>query len=285
MNAGAVPVIRSALTADRSFLTNLIRSSPKVHRHLDWRDPVDWIGSPPYLLAEIQGRIIAGLACPPDPPSIAWLRLFVNDGTIPVQEAWQLLWPSSIDLLKRKGPCNAAAIVLHDWMMELLVEAGFSTQQSIVLLERDKNVPVERSDHQDVVIRLMMVYDLPLVADVDASAFENLWQNGLSILEKAFPQAIFATVAEIDGRLVGYQISTRNQFGIHLARLAVQVEVQGKGIGTILVTDLIHRAGERGITRITVNTQSDNASSLTLYHRLDFRETGPRYPVYTKTIV
>jgi ribosomal protein S18 acetylase RimI-like enzyme len=284
MNAGAVPIIRQALVNDRSLLTNLIRSSPSVHRHLDWRDPVDWIGSPPYFLAEIQGRIIAALACPPDPPSIAWLRLFVNDGTIPTQEAWQLLWHSSADLLERKGPCTSAAIVLQDWLMELLVEAGFSTLQSIVMLERNSNVPAGRTDHQDVVIRLMMVYDLPLIADVDASAFDILWQNGLSILEKAFPQAIFATVAEMQGRLVGYQISTRNQFGIHLARLAVQAELQGKGIGQILVTDLIHRAGERGITRITVNTQSDNASSLALYHRLDFRETGPRYPVYTKTI-
>jgi hypothetical protein len=32
--------------------------------------------------------------------------------------------------------------------------------------------------------------------------------------------------------------------------------------------------------RLTVNTQSDNASSLALYKKTGFLETGERYPVY-----
>jgi len=126
----------------------------------------------------------------------------------------------------------------------------------------------------------MMAFDLPAVAEVDKSAFELLWQNDLPTLERAYPQAVWAAVAEMDGQVVGYQLSTRNPLGVHLARLAVRPEMQGKGLGYALVADLIQHASQHGVTHITVNTQNDNATSLALYQRMGFRETGERYPVY-----
>jgi ribosomal-protein-alanine N-acetyltransferase len=80
--------------------------------------------------------------------------------------------------------------------------------------------------------------------------------------------------------VIGYQLSTRNSLGVHLARLAVRPAVQGKGVGYALVADLIQQVRRRGISHLTVNTQSDNATSLALYQRMGFRETGERYPVY-----
>ena len=127
----------------------------------------------------------------------------------------------------------------------------------------------------------MMPYDLPVVAEVDASAaFELLWQNTLPVLERAYPQAVWPTVAEMGDQLIGYQLSTRNPLGVHLARLAVRPAMQGKGLGFALVADLVKQAGNHGISHLTVNTQSDNGISLTLYQRLGFRETGERYQVY-----
>jgi ribosomal protein S18 acetylase RimI-like enzyme len=135
-----------------------------------------------------------------------------------------------------------------------------------------------------VSLRPMMYYDLPQVAEVDASGFELLWQNSLESLQLAFKQAVLASVAEADGRMIGYQLSTRNPFGIHLARLAVRPEVQRQGIGRALVCDLIEQADRRGTPRLTVNTQSDNSASLSLYARLGFKNTGEAYPVFTHTI-
>jgi [ribosomal protein S18]-alanine N-acetyltransferase len=126
----------------------------------------------------------------------------------------------------------------------------------------------------------MMPYDLPAVAEVDASAFELVWQNQLSVLERAYPQAIWATVAEKEGRVIGYQLSTRNPIGVHLARLAVKPTLQGKGLGYALVSNLIQQAALRGLSHLTVNTQSDNATSLRLYQRMGFHDMGERYPVY-----
>ena len=179
-----------------------------------------------------------------------------------------------------EGQFVAAAIVLQEWLQDLLLSSGFTSHQSIVMLERDGGVPAEMPLSPEISMRAMMPFDLPAVAEVDASAFELLWQNALPALERAYPQAVWATVAETDGQVIGYQLSTRNPLGVHLARLAVRPTVQGKGLGYALVANLIQQAWRRGISHLTVNTQSDNAASLALYQRMGFRETGERYPVY-----
>ena len=122
--------------------------------------------------------------------------------------------------------------------------------------------------------------DLPDVAKLDAAAFAPLWQNPLDALEKALPQATSATVVEDVQGLIGYQISTANPFGAHLARLAVRPDAQRRGLGSMIVTDLIRRLKKKGVARLTVNTQSDNLSSLALYDKMGFVVTGEKFPVY-----
>jgi ribosomal-protein-alanine N-acetyltransferase len=280
MMVGVDVRVRPALLTDQHQIANLIHFSPTLHRHLDWRYPLDWIGSPPFFVLEQQGQIISALACPPDPPSSAWVRLFVNSGKLPLDESWRMLWDAArLDLAHKQG-FTVAAIVLQDWYHSLLINSGFISRQSIVMLERDGLAPVGGTLPDGFSIRVMRQYDLPAVAEVDAAAFEPLWQNSLPSLEKAYPQAVLATVAEAGGRVLGYQLSTRNPLGAHLARLAVRPELQGRGVGRALVVDLIQQSERRSIYHLTVNTQSDNSASLALYRKTGFRETGERYPVY-----
>jgi ribosomal protein S18 acetylase RimI-like enzyme len=255
-----------------------------IHRHLDWRYPLEWLGSSPFFVLESHGQIISALACPPDPPLVAWVRLFVSSGTISLDASWQTLWDAARLDLAHKGRFMAAAIVLQEWYHGLLLASGFSSNQSIVMLEHEQQRPVGVSLPAGFSIRTMLQYDLPAVAEVDASAFETLWQNSLPALELAYPQAVLATVAEAGGQVIGYQISTRNPLGAHLARLAVRPALQGRGVGRALVADLIQQAERRGMYRLTVNTQSDNSASLTLYRKIGFRETGESYPVYQSQV-
>jgi ribosomal protein S18 acetylase RimI-like enzyme len=121
--------------------------------------------------------------------------------------------------------------------------------------------------------------DLPTVARIDAESFAPLWQNSLTSLQRAYSQAGPATVILFNGSMVGYQISTKNPFGAHLARLAVLPSCQGSGLGYILVQDLLLRTRQMGIQKVTVNTQGDNLTSLSLYQKIGFIPTGERYPV------
>ena len=92
--------------------------------------------------------------------------------------------------------------------------------------------------------------------------------------------AATATVVEVQNEIVGYQISTANARGGHLARLAIDPNYQGRGIGRVLLSDLLEQFSRWGSLNVTVNTQVDNVASLALYENAGFRRTGEIYPVY-----
>jgi ribosomal protein S18 acetylase RimI-like enzyme len=121
--------------------------------------------------------------------------------------------------------------------------------------------------------------DLPAVTEIDLAAFGWFWHNTLESLQRARTQSVSAMVAEDDSGLIGYQLSTGNPLGAHLARLAVRPEAQGRGVGAALVGNLLQQLGESHLTRLTVNTQSDNAASLALYQKMGFVRTGEFFPV------
>jgi ribosomal-protein-alanine N-acetyltransferase len=101
-----------------------------------------------------------------------------------------------------------------------------------------------------------------------------------AVIHDAIRRADLISVAEADGQLIGYQLTTPSQSGAHLARLAVVPGWQGHGIGTALVRHLVEYANRRGYRELTVNTQDTNTASLAVYQRLGFELTGTRYPVY-----
>jgi ribosomal protein S18 acetylase RimI-like enzyme len=130
-------------------------------------------------------------------------------------------------------------------------------------------------------IRRMTEADLPDVEKTDAASFDPLWQNPLETIRKAFAQALYATVAENEEGILGYQLSTGGGQRAHLARLAVHPAAQGKGAGRALLSDLFRYITYAGISRLSVNTQNDNHASLNLYQRMGFVRTGEEFPVYT----
>jgi len=272
--------VRRAVLEDQKRIADLMFFESHIHRHLDWRPPLDWLGEPDYWVLE-EGRSLAGvLACPPDPPGIAWIRLFACTASPGVQVAWSTLWERAARELSLRGSGVAAAIALHPWMEDLLEDSNFAPEQDIIMLHRDDSPLDVRPPKMDVTLRPMRPTDLPEVVEVDSAAFDPLWRNSQDALEKALLQASYASVAETVEGIVGYQLSTGSLPGMHLARLAVLPGLQGGGIGSALVHDLLKFARAHGRTHITVNTQSDNFASQALYKRLGFILTGERFPVF-----
>ena len=48
--------VRPAVPQDQHQIANLMFFESHVHRHLDWRSPLDWLGYQPYLIAEKDER-------------------------------------------------------------------------------------------------------------------------------------------------------------------------------------------------------------------------------------
>lgn len=273
--------VREVTEKDRPQLANLIHFETRVHRHLDWRPPLDWIGYSPCLVAENNnGHLIGALVCPPDPPEIAWIRLFAVSSQYSITETWEPLWDAARMELNEKCNAQVAAIPLQQWFRTLLERAGFYHNSDVVLLQWQRGKPISKRRLATFSIRPMNFDDLPSVKIIDEAAFSRIWQNSLESLGLAFRQSAVATVAEDENGIAGYQISTASPMGGHLARLAVHPDMQGKDIGITLVLDMLDQFERRGALRVTVNTQEDNLTSLSLYEKVGFQRTGESYPVY-----
>ena len=209
--------IRPAVSADLQQIADLILFEQRIYRHLDWRAPLEWLAYRPFFVLEKDGRIAAALACPPDPPSIFSIRLFAFHSSLSGPSAWSPLWDATRCELVSLGGATVAAIVTQHWFESILIENGFALSQHIVLLEWNRQPFKPYPAPAGITLRPMILDDLPRVAEVDAAAFEPLWQNSLPALSKAFSQAIYPSVAEDKSGLVGYQLSTGNPFGAHLA--------------------------------------------------------------------
>ena len=278
--------IRPALASDRQRVASLIHFEGHTHRHLDWRPPLDWLGYQPFLLAEQQGQLVGALACPPDPADVAWVRLFASSMHLPIQGVWEALWTALRQQIAETHTISRlATLPLSHWFEDLLVKSNFAQTHAVVMLniELSRLTFVSQPTPADVNLRLMSLDDLPSVRIVDEAAFQPIWRNSLPSLEIAFQQSDIATVAELEGEIIGYQISTGTAGGGHLARLAVHPTQQGRRIGKSLLLDMLSRYKRRGITRVTVNTQQNNPSSLILYQKAGFILTGEEYPVYEFT--
>ena len=270
---------RSAVEADRPLLNHLLHFELHVHRHLDWRSPLDWVGREPFLVAEIDGSLEAVLACSVELPEVVWIQVFVASREILPRDAWAFLWPEAHRQLIALGIHRVAVIPLDAWFTDLLEGSGFAYSHDVLFLQWDYRNNLPPINLGSIKLRAMQPEDQPDVFRIDAASFRPIWQNSREALATAYEQAAIATVAELAGELVGYQISTSSHMGGHLARLAVLPEHQGKKIGSLLVQDLLQRFIQRGIFRVTVNTQCDNAASLSLYDRIGFRKTGESYRV------
>lgn len=271
--------LRKATESDQNSIKNLLSNKARVHRHLDWRNPLDWIGYHPYWLIEKGGTIQAALACPDDPPGIVWIRFFSVSPSLPLNQAWCLLFASCLKTFS-SPPQIIASVAIHDWYARLLLENGFTFHQNIIVLEwRNQTFDFKPLLH-NMRMREMNVSDLEEVAVLDQIAFNALWQNSQEALEIALKQSSYAVVAIIDTKIIGYQISSSTPINAHLSRLAVRPDLQGLGIGYSLTDDMIQHFTRRGIGYITVNTQHDNHASLALYDKLGFKRTRDIFPVF-----
>jgi hypothetical protein len=94
-------LVRTADLNDHQQLSNLIFFETRLHRHLDWRSPLEWLGAPFYWAWRKAGMLLPALACPTEVEAIAWVRLFVYTGRWSPEDAWILLWATARETIAR----------------------------------------------------------------------------------------------------------------------------------------------------------------------------------------
>ena len=271
--------LRSTEEADRGQLSALLQTAGWRHQHSDWFHPLDLLGRMPSVLAFDRQLPVGWLACPPDPPEIAWIRGFAVARGVNLSSLWDRLWNSVADEAHSMGANTSAALLISEWLEPLLKGSGFSQTNNVIFLEwKLENHPEIHVSSN--LIRPLLKTDLDAVAQIDKKSFLPVWSHSREMLGEALDHASLATVFEKDDRIVGYQLSTLSALGAHIARLAVDPEWQGRGIGKHLIADILETLSQKGVDRITVNTQADNPRSRSLYQGLGFIETGQVYPLF-----
>jgi ribosomal protein S18 acetylase RimI-like enzyme len=274
--------LRTAGPQDRDLVKRFIQSPAYTHRHLDWRDPLEWLGAQPFWILEKNGIMEAVLACIVEPDDVAWVRLFSADAHISPSWAWNILFERVYSWLAEqpKRPI-IATLGLQDWFADMLVTNGFTKYQDIIVFSYDDAPPPPPPDNPALILREMQRRDIPVVTRIDNLAFEPVWRLSKDDLARAFERCSFKTVIEMDGEIVGYQMSSVNGFTAHLARLAVDPRCQRQRLGYRLLQDVLdHFLARLDVWGVTLNTQDNNHASIALYQQTGFHLTGESFPVY-----
>lgn len=271
--------IIQAKSKDIRGVAEFIDRASLVHRHLDWRPLLQWIDQRPFLIKYEKGEIQGILSCAPDPKGIAWIHCFAADDQRTYHQTWMVLLETA-----KNDPalsdCIICSVGLLDWYAKLLAASEFTLVQDIVVLYWDGKLPPLLVLAPDILIRPMEYDDLDQVIEVDHSAFSPIWTISRSTFDQVYTQSEHSNVAEINGIIVGYEISTANHFSAHLTRLAVRPEYKQANIGYSLGREMLSYFYRRGIRQVSVNTQNDNIASISLYKKLGFTLSNESFPVY-----
>lgn len=113
--------------------------------------------------------------------------------------------------------------------------------------------------------------------DVDAQAFDALWQLGpigLQEARKATPRSEFLTVMSDEKRLAGFAIVGAGSAVAYLQRVAVHPDFRGLGYGRSLVRACLGWGRAHGGRTMLLNTQPENDTAAALYESEGFELMG-----------
>lgn len=162
--------------------------------------------------------------------------------------------------------------VEQDWLRDVLLPLGFVPYR--LLHAYDKfNYSVPTQGNQQIIIRPVEARDIPALLTIETACFEDLWRyDAASFIDIAHTHPYFM-VAELDGRLVGYQFNALDGDSGYLVRIAVHPAFGGQGIGTRLMAEAVRFFEAARVLRILLNTQDDNMYAHRLYEWFGFMRT------------
>jgi ribosomal-protein-alanine N-acetyltransferase len=294
--ANLVGTVRQAVKGDAAGITALLQRAACSHVHVDWQLPVEWIGTPGFVVWEetraratltglVGTRLRACLAATADPLPAAWVRAAALDEIRQPERVLAEMLGAVTRYLARLGVTELAWLAAEEWPDNYAPGLGFRQAYAIISYMKDSlTVPPFRE--AAMTIRPVQDEDFGQLADLEASAFEPIWRHSATALRLAWRQALSFDVAERDGQPVAFQYSVLGQSGLtaHLVRMTVRPELQGQGIGSTLLAHAVEGYRRHGLGGVSLNTQSNNYRSQRLYEKFGFRLSGDELPIWVMAL-
>lgn len=135
--------------------------------------------------------------------------------------------------------------------------------------------------NQQIEIREMTWFDLDQVMVIENENFSVPWTENGFFTYLMREDALFLVAEDEEGTIWGY-------IGVIIAvdegditNVSVKKEVQGQGIGTALIEELIRCMKEREVQTIFLEVRQSNAPAIALYEKMGFEKMGIRKNYYT----
>ena len=136
-----------------------------------------------------------------------------------------------------------------------------------------------------VVERLTSVIDLDGVIEIEQASFYNPTTREWYQSELERPDVCFVFLVRTpESRVAGFCAFWRVLDHIHINNLAIRPELRGRGLGRILLQQVLQEAERLGARHATLEVRRSNAAARRLYEGAGFRLVGVRANYYTHPI-
>jgi ribosomal-protein-alanine N-acetyltransferase len=122
--------------------------------------------------------------------------------------------------------------------------------------------------------------DAGRMSQLHMRCFDDPW-SAISFRGLLLDTSILTLGVELNGELVAFAMAQTIAGESDILTVATAPEHRRKGLGATLISALINRLGERGVSRITLDVAEDNAPARALYRGFGFTEDGRRPRYYT----
>src|SRR5215470_371597 len=157
----------------------------------------------------------------------------------------------------------------NDWLRDILLPREFVPYRLLYSYDKfDYSVPTR--GNMQVRVRPVERGDIPTLLAIEEACFEDFWRYDALSFEDIAATHPYFVVAELKGRVVGYQFNALEGESGYLVRIAVHPSVGGQGIGARLMSEAMHFFKDARSTRIMLNTQEDNTYAHRLYEWFGF---------------
>lgn len=131
-----------------------------------------------------------------------------------------------------------------------------------------------------LIIRKMIVEDVPAVVDLDQKSFSLPWPERSFRFELTDNPASRCWVAELDGKVVGMIVVWLVVDEAHVATIATHPDFRRQGIGQRLLAHALRKLLEQGAQSSFLEVRESNTGAQAMYRKFGYEETGRRRRYY-----
>lgn len=130
-----------------------------------------------------------------------------------------------------------------------------------------------------VSLRPLVEADLTAVLDIERSSFPSPWTRASFLHELHNPHSRLLA-AEWQGQVIGYLCCWLVADEVHILDVAVHPAHRRRGVGRLLLRDMLARARQSGARSASLEVRRSNLPAIALYQELGFREAAVRRRYY-----